>query len=520
MSAKRNGNGSNGNGTGPVVCAIYTRKSTDEGLERDFNSLDAQREAAEAYVRSQEGNGWVLSAARFDDGGYSGGTLERPALQRLLGEVRARRVQRIVVYKIDRLSRSLLDFARLAEVFEEHGTGIVSVTQQLDTSTSMGRLTLNMLLSFAQFEREMVSDRTRDKAHAARRRGKFIGGQLPLGYDRTPEGGRLVVNPDEAGRVCDIFKLFLENPSIIGNVEELRRRGWTLKRWTTREDRVYGGRAFDKHSLGRLLRNPVYIGEVHFDGGVYPAEHEAIVDRETWNRAQELLREAKPQTRATSSPALLAGLLRCVPCDSAMTPSFSQKGSTRYRYYACVKAQRQGWKSCLSKSLPAREIEGAVVDRLRAIGRDPGLIEATLEQARKVRTTRRRELEDQIRQVRDEIDEAHSDRRKQIVRFAAGFRRGDEPPVDVPELEGRLAGLAQELESLRRLRIDAADLRKALGQFTPVWDHLTALEQQRVVKLLVDRIDYDGRTGKVAITFSALGVRTLAAEKAPTEAAR
>src|SRR5713101_7925941 len=208
----------------PVRCAIYTRKSTDEGLDRDFNSLDNQREAAEAYIKSQRHEGWEILPDRYDDGGFSGGTLDRPALKRLLGDIEAGGVQRIIVYKIDRLSRSLLDFARLAEFFEEHGASIVSVTQQLDTSTSMGRLTLNMLLSFAQFEREMVSDRTRDKMHAARRRGKWTGGMPPLGYDVAPEGGRLIVNKTEAEEVRAIFHLYLETRSLVAVSQELNRR--------------------------------------------------------------------------------------------------------------------------------------------------------------------------------------------------------------------------------------------------------------------------------------------------------
>src|SRR5262249_35873748 len=284
--------GTNGNGgptTGVVRCAIYTRKSTDEGLDRDFNSLDAQREAAESYVASQAGNGWVLAPDRYDDGGYSGGNLERPALQRLLADIEAGRVQRVVVYKIDRLTRSLLDFAELARTFEGHGVGIVSVTQQFDTSTSYGRLTLNMLLSFAQFEREMVSDRTRDKLRAARRKGKFTGGGLILGYDRHPDGGRLLVNEPEAKRGREIFRLVLEAGSVIRTVEELNRRGWSLKRWTTRDGRSYGGGAFDKYNLKRLLTHPAYVGEVHFDGQVIPAEHEAIVNRQTWESVQATL---------------------------------------------------------------------------------------------------------------------------------------------------------------------------------------------------------------------------------------
>src|SRR6266852_369204 len=204
----------------PVRCAIYTRKSTDEGLDRDFNSLDNQREAAEAYIKSQRDEGWQPLLDRYDDGGFSGGNIERPALRRLLADIEAGKVDRVIVYKIDRLSRSLLDFARLADLFEEHGVSIVSVTQQMDTATSMGRLTLNMLLSFAQFEREMIGDRTRDKMHAARRRGKWTGGSLVLGYDCDPKGGRLVVNDTEAERVREIFRLFLESPSLVAVLRE------------------------------------------------------------------------------------------------------------------------------------------------------------------------------------------------------------------------------------------------------------------------------------------------------------
>src|SRR5882672_4472380 len=246
----------------PVRCAIYTRKSTDEGLDRDFNSLDNQRERAEDYIRSQRHEGWEALPDRYDDGGFSGGNLDRPALKRLLEEIRAGKVQRIIVYKIDRLSRSLLDFARLAEFFEEHGASIVSVTQQLDTSTSMGRLTLNMLLSFAQFEREMVSDRTRDKMHAARRRGKWTGGMVPLGYEVAPEGGKLLVNKEEAEQVRGIFSLFLEKQSLVGTAQELNRRGLRRKSWRTKKGIVREGAEWDRVTLRRVLTDPVYIGKM------------------------------------------------------------------------------------------------------------------------------------------------------------------------------------------------------------------------------------------------------------------
>jgi len=266
--------------TKTVRCAIYTRKSTDEGLDRDFNSIDAQRESAEAYIASQKNEGWVCLAHRYDDGGYTGGNMDRPALQRLLADIEAGKVDAIVVYKVDRLSRSLLDFARIIETLDRHNVSFVSVTQQFNTATSMGRLVLNVLLSFAQFEREIIAERTRDKMSAARRKGKWVGGMPILGYDLAPEGGRLVVNEDEAQRVRAIFELYLEHQALIPTVQELARRGWVNKRWRTRQGRERGGQPFDKSSLLRLLSNFAYIGKVNYHGQIYDAEHDAIVPDE------------------------------------------------------------------------------------------------------------------------------------------------------------------------------------------------------------------------------------------------
>src|SRR5580698_5850792 len=220
----------------PIVrCCIYTRKSTEEGLDQDFNSLHAQREAAEAYIMSQKHLGWTLVPTHYDDGGFTGANLERPALKQLLEDIDARRVDVIVVYKVDRLSRSLLDFARLVDRFDQHSVSFVSVTQQFNTTASLGRLTLNILLSFAQFEREIIGERTRDKMSAARRKGKWVGGMPVLGYDVDPRGGRLVVNAEEAGRVREIFRLYAKNPSFPAIIAELERRKWTTKSWTTKQ---------------------------------------------------------------------------------------------------------------------------------------------------------------------------------------------------------------------------------------------------------------------------------------------
>jgi site-specific DNA recombinase len=253
----------------PIRCAIYTRKSTEEGLDQEFNSLDAQRECAEAYILSQRAEGWAALAEHYDDGGFTGANVDRPGLKTLLADVEARRVDCVVVYKVDRLSRSLLDFARLMDVFDKRGVTFVSVTQQLNTNSPMGRLTLNVLLSFAQFEREIIGERTRDKKSAARKKGKWMGGYPVLGYDADANTRRLVVNESEANVVREIFSIFLRNRSIVKTLQVIRSKGWVLKSWTTRKGKSHPGQTFDRAALVRLLTNVIYIGEVNHKGTIY-----------------------------------------------------------------------------------------------------------------------------------------------------------------------------------------------------------------------------------------------------------
>ena len=351
-----------------IRCAIYTRKSTEEGLDQDFNSLQAQREAAEAFIQSQKHLGWVRLRDRYDDGGFSGGSLERPALQQLLADIEAGCVDCVVVYKVDRLSRSLLDFARLMERFERRSVSFVSVTQQFNTTTSLGRLTLNILLSFAQFEREIISERTRDKMSAARRKGKWVGGTPVLGYDVDPRGGRLVVNAKEADRVREIFELFGRHGSVSAVVAELRRRGRSTKSWRSKRGIRHGGRPFTKTALVRLLANVIYAGKINYRGTVYKGEHQAILDSHVWEEANVALH--KQQTPQWSSPpvkqnALLTGLLFCRACQRPMVATYSAKGARRYRYYVCHTVRRQGWKACPTKSVAANVIEDSFVAQLR-----------------------------------------------------------------------------------------------------------------------------------------------------------
>jgi site-specific DNA recombinase len=353
--------------TSLVRCAVYTRKSTEEGLDKDFNSLDAQREAAEAYIHSQAHAGWTALPYRYDDGGYSGSNLERPALQRLVADIRSGKIDCVLTHRVDRLSRSLLDFAKLMETVEEHHVAFVSVTQHFHSGTSMGRLVLNVLLSFAQFERELIAERTRDKMAAARRKGKWGGGLPVLGYDVDGSSKKLVVNDEEALQVRAIFALYSQHRGLLPVLEELARRGWPTKQTRTRRGRVHGGRPFTRGSLYRLLTNVTYIGQVRYRSEIHPGEQPAIIDRETWEKVQTLLARNGPGRSGTvraASEALLQGLLFCRPCGCAMTPAQVTRGNRRYRYYTCSGAQRKGWRTCPSKSLPASTIEQFVLEQI------------------------------------------------------------------------------------------------------------------------------------------------------------
>jgi DNA invertase Pin-like site-specific DNA recombinase len=349
----------------PVRCAIYTRKSTEHGLELEFNSLDAQREACEAYIKSQASQGWRILPQPYDDPAFSGGNLERPALKQLLTDIEASKVDVVVVYKIDRLTRSLADFAKLVETFDRKSISFVAVTQQFNTTSSMGRLTLNVLLSFAQFERELASERVRDKVAASRRKGKWTGGTVPLGYDAVDK--KLVVNPKEAETVRTIFRQYLALKSFGLLVQDLDRRGIVTKRRDTKVPKYRGGIPFTYGPLAHVLKNRVYLGEVHHGGKWYPAEHKPILDQKTFDQVQILLAENRiaTQTRQSASGALLAGKL-LDDRGNRMSPSFSVKNGIRYRFYVS-RAILRGRKSQAGSiaRVPAKLIEDIVIHAIR-----------------------------------------------------------------------------------------------------------------------------------------------------------
>lgn len=507
-----------------VRCAIYTRKSTDEGLDQEFNSLDAQRESGEAYIKSQAHEGWTCLADHYDDGGFTGGNMDRPALRRLLADIEAGKIDCVVVYKVDRLSRSLLDFAKMMETFEKHQVSFVSVTQQFNTATSMGRLVLNVLLSFAQFEREIISERTRDKIAAARRKGKWAGGHPLLGYDIDPRGFKLIVNEDEAVRVRAIFELYLEHEGLVPVIEELDRRGWVNKRWTARKGRERGGQPFTKTSLHKLLTNVVYIGKIKYKDEVHDGEHAAIVEPSIWQRVQALLqRNGRTGGAAVRNKfgALLKGILRCVPCGCAMTPTHATKnGTKRYRYYVCSSAQKRGWHTCPSKSIPAGEIERFVVEQIKCIGKDAAVLHETIAQARVQGRARVAELEAERHGLERELQKWNGEVRKLVEQIAPDDR--NTPAVSrladlqerIRNAERRATEIREQVIALSRELVDEREVARALSVFDPVWDSLTPREQARIVQLLVERVDYDGAKGKVAITFRPSGIKTLAGDVA------
>ena len=361
------------NGATVVRCAIYTRKSSEEGLEQEFNSLDAQREACEAYIRSQKSAGWVALPEIYNDGGISGGTMDRPALQRLLSDIGAGRVDTVVVYKVDRLTRALRDFAKIVDAFDAKGVSFVSVTQQFNTTTSMGRLTLNMLLSFAQFEREVTGERIRDTIAASKQKGMWMGGLPPLGYDVADR--KLVVNATEADTVRHIYRRYTELKSVHALKLELDASGIVSKARQNRKGRPTGRLPIAVGALYHILQNPLYRGEIVHKGKAYPGQHDAIIDSSLWTEVQTILADNRVERVARSKarePSLLAGLVFDANGER-MSPTHAVKKGTRYRYYVSQSLIKRGqaMASDAACRVPAADLEGLVEDRICAFIKDP-----------------------------------------------------------------------------------------------------------------------------------------------------
>jgi site-specific DNA recombinase len=420
-------------------CAVYTRKSSEEGLEQEFNSLHAQREAGLAYIASQRSEGWIALPDHYDDGGISGGTLERPALKRLLRDVEAGLIDVVVVYKVDRLSRSLTDFARIVEGFERHNVSFVSVTQAFNTTTSMGRLTLSILLSFAQFEREVIGERIRDKFAASRKKGMWMGGWPPLGYE--VENRCLVVVEREAALVRRIFDRFAKTGSALTVARELNAAGEVTKRRRC-ADATRGGKPWSKGVIYKALANRVYLGEAVHRGIAYPGEHHGIIDQRARDKAHAVMAEPAHRRGAATraqAPALLKGLIYG-PNGRAMSPSHTRRRQRTYRYYVAREAIADGYDSCAVTSVPAADVEGAVLDHVQKLLAAPELVART---------------------------------------WAAAKREGDD-------------------------EITEREVTVLLADFAAVWNELFPAKQARIVQLLVERVDVQENALEVRIRAEGL----------------
>lgn len=473
--------------------AIYCRKSVARGLDRDVNSLTVQREACEAYARAQ---GWEVVETRYEDGGFSGRNLARPGFQALMRDAAAGLFDRVVVYKLDRLSRSLPDFVKTVAELEERGIGFVSVTQQFDTTSALGRLTMGILASFASFESDLNSERTADAIAAARRKGRWTGGQVPTGYDSA--GARLVPNEAEAAVIRELFALYLQLGSVRRTAAALNGRGRRMKngnRWTT-------------NTVRHALSNPVYIGCIGYDDEVFEGEHEPIVERATFERAQALLASHRSRQKGTprSRDHLLGGLVECGQCGAAMTPASSRgRGGRRYRYYRCSRRDREGAGACPARPLPAGELEAFVIERIREATADGHLAEdVALRLAERLETERAVLRERHARLERD--IGAASARRESLLdsigdldssaRRAVGERL-ERMAEHLATLEAERDEVERRLGLLDRAEVDAEWVVETLARFDAVWDALTPENRRRLVRALVERVVVDEAAGTI-----------------------
>jgi DNA invertase Pin-like site-specific DNA recombinase len=489
-------------------CAIYTRKSTSVGLEQNFNSLHAQREACVAYISRQAG--WTLVPEQYDDGGFTGANTDRPAFQRLMADVEAKRVDVIVVYKVDRLSRSLLDFVKVMERLNAADASFVSVTQNFSTADAMGRLTLNVLMSFAEFEREMIAERTRDKIAASRRKGKWTGGPVPFGY--VLKDKRLAIKDTEAAIVREAFRLHVQHGQMVLVARELTARGLLPRRSSTSKPNK--SHFWTKDSIARVLRNPLYAGIITCGNEQFQGEHEALIDDQTWQTSQRVLSD-RSQSRTNHGVNLdyvLRGLVRCGRCGSAMCPGSTRKGGKVHRYYRCSTRDKHGREHCAAAPLAAGVIEGYVVERVSEIVAHGdsvletyGELKRTLEQRRELLKLQQHGLAERVGEVSaragklaDEWVNANGE-----VKDILGQRLAS-ASAELKDCESALADVKAQLTALETRKFDIEWVTRALSNFHEVWSMMSTANQGRLMRALIDNIVIHDETGKVDIHLAQL----------------
>ena len=460
-------------------CAVYTRKST-EVLDQDFNSLEAQRESAENYIKSQKHNGWQLLPDRYDDGGYSGGNTERPALKRLMADIKAGKIDVIVLYKIDRLSRSILDFMNMAEFFEQHNVSFVSVTQDINTSTSSGRMMLNILMAFSEYERDVIRERIKDTIAGAKKRGKFCGGVPILGYN--VEDKRLMINSKEAKLIREIFTTYTKLGSGFEVARILNGKGCHTKSWTSKKGKFYPGRKFAPKDIYRILNNPLYIGMVQHNGNVYDGEQEAIIDKKLWDKVQYLLQENSKCPSGESKNPLVSpfkGLLVCGYCGGAFGITYTKKKNRRYMYYICIKDNDRADHECPLRRFSAGNLDKIILQQLSRIFKSPAMLMKTYRELEKLKKEQRAKLLKRFSELKTEQDEVC----KQL-------RAGGDVAILTPrytELANALDEVKRELESIGEI-YSTDNLAETCGSIETIWEELFPAERYNLAHILIDRI--------------------------------
>ena len=497
--------------TTEIKVAIYTRQSLAD--DKEFDSLEAQREAIETYIKSQPN--WSALPDHYDDSGFSGGNTDRPAFQRLLTDIKSGKIEIVAIYKLDRLSRSITDFVLLSNFFEEHNVRLVSITQAFDTSNSLGRMTVHLLATFSTYEREMISERTKDKMVAARRRGLWTGGPPPLGYDI--KDGKLVINKKEAEQIREIFNLYLSLNSFTPILEEVRRLGYKTKSWVLKNGNRRPGKDFNKQSLSNLLKNPVYIGKLRVRDGLVNGVHEAIMDEQIWNTVQNLLASRKPgRQKRLKTSAVLQGLIRCAYCGELYVPHYARRGNKKYSAYVCSTYQKQGAKACPKSRIPMAELDRYVLSQIEFLGLNPDMICETAKSAKEKLKVRQPEIEIEIGELEKQITDLSSEKTNIIKAIGKSeacddslLKRLGEIDLELSKLDEKQSLLEAELHSLDTQVIDKDELKQVLNEFTPLWDQLTLSERQEIVRLLIKEIRYKGSEGEIEIDFNPEGIKLL-----------
>lgn len=497
--------------------AIYTRKSTDENLHGDFTSLDSQREYCEAFIKSREAEGWRAFPVEYNDPGFTGGNADRPGLKKLLADAKQGKFHAVVSYKYDRLSRNTKDFIHILEAFDRHGIVYISVTQPIDTSSSVGRLMRSILVEFSQFERELISERTRDKRAAMAKKGKWPGGQPVLGYNVDAESKKLHANATEAKLVKLLYETYLKTKSLSQTAILLNKEGFRMKKWTTRGGNVRGGRRFNKSNLDYVLRNPVYIGKIRHKKDVHEGEHKAIVDVSIFERVvRQLAANGKKNTSPNQDKHnfMLRGLVRCGACGQQMTPNFAYSKGRKYFYYKCVSVNKLDKSACPTKSAPARELERLVLDRLAFLGKNKRVVDEVVERARQMTGSelpaKKKERVRLIAEIgRQEAEVGNitailAAQGQAAPQYRALMDKLGEVQGRREELEKQVQRLDCEVIELETRQIDAEIIRRNLENFSLNFPRLTPQHQKELLALLVEEIVYDTQASKMKLTLRPL----------------